>query len=130
MFDTHGDHSVQFDGKILTVEARGPFNNEQIALYHAELNAILQDITGPWAQLNILHQDCLFTPQGEKNMSANIKMRKDIGVCAIAVVFAEDCASSIVEQQLGRMYAVYDIPYACFENTEDAIIWLRNHLPK
>lgn len=130
MFHSHGDHKVQFDDGILTVEARGPFNNEQIALYHTELHSILKRITGPWVQLNILHQDCLFTPEGEKTMSANIKMRKDFGICAIAVVFVVKSASSIVEQQLGRMYAQYDIPYACFENSEDAIIWLRQHLIK
>lgn len=127
MFNTHGEHMLKFDDSILTVEARGPFNNEQIALYHAELHSILKRTTAPWAQLNILHQDCLFTPEGEKSMSENIKMRKDLGICAIAVVFV-DGATSIVEQQLGRMYAQYDIPYACFDNTEDATIWLRKCL--
>jgi len=128
MFNSHGEHTVRFDDGILTVEARGPFNNEQITLYHSQLHSILKRIKTPWAQLNILHQDCLFTPEGEKNMSENIKMRKDFGLSAIAVVFVVEGANSIVEQQLGRMYAQYDIPYACFDNTEEATLWLRKFL--
>lgn len=128
MFHSHGEHKVTLNGSILTVEARGPFNIEQIAVYEQALTDALKEVTKPWAQLNILYRDCLFTPEGEQELSHSIKMRKHLGVCAIAVVFVEEESNSIAELQLGRMYGKYEIPFGCFATVEKAEAWLQEQL--
>lgn len=128
MFYSHGEHKVDFHDNILTVSAKGPFNSQQILIYQGKIESILQAVSAPWAQLNILHQDCLFTPEGEKDLCASLKIRKDRGICAIAVVFVEDSYTAIVEEQLGRMYAMHDIPYGIFDETVEAELWLREQL--
>ena len=130
MFQTHGEHKVLFDDNILTVHAKGPFNSEQISIYQNKIESELQGRSAPWAQLNILYEDCLYPPEGEKTLHASLKTRKDIGICAIANVFVEGSYTFIVEQQLGRMYALHDIPYACFDGIENATIWLREQINK
>ena len=128
MFYSHGEHKVDFHDNILTVSAKGPFNSQQILIYQGKIESILQAVSAPCAQLNILHQDCLFTPEGEKDLCASLKIRKDRGICDIAVVFVEDSFTAIVEEQLGRMYAMHDIPYGIFDETVEAKLWLREQL--
>jgi hypothetical protein len=130
MFHTHGEHKLQFDEGILTVEARGPFNIEQIDYYKAALLSELENVSKPWAQLNTLHEDCLFTPQGEEEMYSTIKLRKDTGICAVAVFFIDGKPNSIAEQQLKRMYAIHDINYKCFKLKNEATAWLREQISK
>ena len=130
MFHTHGEHKLQLDGNILTVEARGPFNIEQIDHYRNALLSELENINQPWGQLNELHQDCLFTPQGEEEMYSTIKLRKDTGICAVAIYFIDGQPNSIAEQQLRRMYAVHNISYQCFKQKEQAVVWLKEQISK
>ncbi len=130
MFHTHGEHKLQLDGDILTVEANGPFNVEQIDCYRAALLSELENVSKPWGQLNTLHQDCLFTPQGEEELFSTIKLRKDTGICAVANYFVDDGANSIAEEELRRIYAIHDINYKCFKQKEQAIAWLKEQISK
>ncbi len=130
MFHTHGEHKLQLNGNILTVEARGPFNIEQVDYYKNALQNELGNIKQPWGQLNKLHQDCLFTPQGEEEMYSTIKLRKDTGICAVAIFFVDGKPNSIAEQQLRRMYAIHDIKYRCFKKKTEATAWLKEQISK
>ncbi|OUS39434.1 hypothetical protein A9R01_01600 ['Osedax' symbiont bacterium Rs2_46_30_T18] len=128
MYPAHGLHKIELKDNILTVEARGPFNDEQVQNYQAQLQHTLGNICGPWGQLNLLHQDCLFTPQAERAMYQTIEFRKQRGVCAIAVVFITPGPNSITEQQLTRIYQHFNIAHAYFINENDALIWLNTQL--
>lgn len=130
MFHAHGEHSVSLTDDILTVEAKGPFNIEQIACYQEALKSVLSDVKPPWAQLNLLHKDCLFTPQGEKDLADSIQLRKDYGLCAIAVVFVDSGLHTIAEQQLKKVYSEHNINYDCFDNKEQALKWLKQQIAK
>jgi len=120
----HGVHRIEFKDKILTVEAKGPFNEQQVQNYQAQLQEVLSEIKGHWGQLNLLHQDCIFTPQAEREMYQTIKLRKQFGVCAIAVVFVDTARTAIVEQQLTRLYRQFNIVHAYFIDTDAALVWL------
>ena len=120
----HGLHRIEFKDKFLTVEARGPFNDQQVQNYQAQLQEVLSKVKGHWGQLTLLHQDCIFTPQAEREMYHTIKLRKQRGVCAIAVVFIDTAPTGLVEQQLTRLYQQFNIMHAYFIDADAALVWL------
>jgi len=124
----HGVHRIEFKDKILTVEAKGPFNEQQVQNYQAQLQKVLSKIKGQWGQLNLLHQDCIFTPQAEREMYHTIKLRKQCGVCAIAVVFVDTEPTGIVEKQLTRLYQQFNIVHAYFIDEDAALDWLETQV--
>ena len=124
----HGLHRIEFKDKILTVEARGPFNEQQVQNYQAQLQKVLSKVQGQWGQLNLLHQDCIFTPQAEREMYHTIKLRKQRGVCAIAVVFIDTARTGLVEKQLTRLYQQFDIDHAYFTDVDAATVWIKEQL--
>ena len=128
MYSAHGLHKIEFKDNILTVEARGPFNDQQVQKYQAQLQDALAEVCGPWGQLNLLHQDCLFTPQAELQMHQATELRKRRGICAIAVVFINGGQNSIVEQQLSRIYQQCHIPHGYFSDADAATAWLKAQL--
>ncbi|EPJ52201.1 MAG: hypothetical protein OFPI_14760 [Osedax symbiont Rs2] len=128
MYSAHGLHKIELQDNILTVEARGPFNDQQVQKYQAQLQGALANVSGPWGQLNLLHRDCLFTPQAELQMYQATELRKRRGICAIAVVFINGGQNSIVEQQLSRIYQQCNIPHGYFSDADTATAWLKVQL--
>ncbi|EPJ52200.1 MAG: hypothetical protein OFPI_14750 [Osedax symbiont Rs2] len=124
----HGLCNIEFKDSILTLEVTGPFNEQHVQNLQCQLQKALLNVDSPWGQLTLLHQDCIFTPQAEQEMYHTVKLRKQRGICAIAVVFVNKVRTMIIERQLTRIYQQFDIDHAYFIDADTAAVWIKEQL--
>jgi hypothetical protein len=128
MFKSHGNFAISVDKNIMKVKANGPFNTEAVEGYELGLRNTLQNISGPWGQLNLMYGNCLYTPQAKQKMDELTKLRKDHNLTSVAFVFYQCAAKITLQEQLTEIYMKWDIPCQFFENNEDALIWLQSSI--
>ena len=124
----HGLCKIEFKDNILTLEVTGPFNEQHVQNLQCQLKKALSNVDSPWGQLTLLHQECIFTPQAEQEMYATVELRKQRGICAIAVVFVDKVRTIIIEQQLTRIYQKFDIDHAYFIDADAATVWIKEQV--
>jgi hypothetical protein len=67
IFMEHGLFKVKVEGKLLLVDATGPFNEELLIKYQKALESCIQTLElSEWNQIITLHQLRLFTPEAEQ----------------------------------------------------------------
>lgn len=128
MFDSHGKFVVTQQGNVLKVDASGPFNHEAVDCYQEDVVAAIKNIDGPWGQLILMHANCLYTPKAEERMYHFSKLRKDLGLKAIALVFIDKNTMFIVKDKIADYYKNLDIAYEFFTQRNHAEQWLTTQL--
>lgn len=129
-FAPHGEYRVRVEKNMLLVEAKGPFNSEVVANYTADMALAVKQVTAPWCQLVILHQEGLFTLDAEKQMYSTISTRKDLGMSASAIVIIGASARFAIEMQISRIYNDLQVKHQYFDNEEEARVWLLTVVPR
>ncbi len=104
-FAEHGLFEVKTEGKILLVNAIGPFNEELLIKYENTLESCIQNLeSSQWNQIITLQELSLFTPEAEKILTKTLINRSSRGLSACAVVFQNIEAESLIEAQMSRCY--------------------------
>ena len=129
-FAPHGEYRISVENNMLLVEARGPFNNEIVANYSADMALAVKQVAAPWSQLVILHQEGLFTPSAEKQMYSTVSARKDLGMCASGIVIIGASARFAIEIQISRIYNDLQVKHQYFDNEKEARDWLLEAVSK
>ena len=128
MFESHGRFVVCRQGNILKVDATGPFNHEAVENYQEDVVDAIKYLDEPWGQLILMHENCLYTPQAAQAMYHFAKLRRELGLVAIALVFIDKNAMLIVQDKISDFYQGLKIPYQFFYNREEGTHWLKNKL--
>ena len=123
-FAPHGEYRISVENNMLLVEAKGPFNSEIVDNYAADMALAVKQVVAPWSQLIVLHQEGLFTPSAEKQMYSTIGVRKDLGMCASAIVIIGASARFAIEMQISRIYNDLQVVHQYFDNEKEARDWL------
>jgi hypothetical protein len=124
-FTEHGLFEVKTEGKLLLVNAIGPFNEELLIKYENALESCIQSLeAAPWNQIITLHQLSLFTPEAEEILTKTLVNRTSRGLGACAVVFQNVEAESLVTAQMSRCYKNAKVTHRFFNSIDDAKKWL------
>ena len=89
----------------------------------------VKKMQAPWAQIIIMHQDRLFTPDAEKLMYKSARSRKMSGLYASAIVLIENTARFAIEYQVSKIYRSSDITHSYFDTEQQARMWLDKVMP-
>lgn len=128
-FTPHGEYRILSEDNMLFVEAKGPFNLEVVNNYSTDMAKAVKKMVAPWTQLVILHQDGLFTPEAEREMYNTIKLRKELGLSASAIVIIGATARFAMEMQISGLYQQLQVVHQYFDTEKDARDWLLKTVP-
>lgn len=122
----HGVYTIETHGRILFIDAEGPWNTESVRAYKQDmLEATVSMGSDPWALIAVLHGESLFTPEAEQEMTAMVEWRKRYGMSCAALVSSYSIGRSMVERQFGRIYTETGVSYRFFDTSEQAFEWLK-----
>jgi len=128
MFGSHGTFIVTKKANILEVDATGPFNQGAVDCYQSDVLALVQEIKGGWGQIAYINENCLYTPGAEQQMYRFTKMRKELGLQAIALVFVDHNSMQIVRDKIADFYQSLAVSYHFFTDKLQAEEWLDKQL--
>ena len=124
----HGQFVVSKAGQVLLFAGRGPWNDASLRKGSLEMSSTIAKIdkTHPWAQVSLLFGDSLLIPSAHKKFIQSTKGRKELGLCALAIVIKDSAIGSLIKNQLSEAYVQAEIEHAFFDSIEDALLWLKN----
>ncbi len=128
LFESHGHFKVSVQNNTIRVLAFGPFNTQAVSNYKNDLILAIQQIEGPWTQLNQMHQNCLYTPEAQQKMHHLTQFRKDQGLVAAAFIFKDCFGTIILQEQLSGIYNKAQIPCQFFDDSATANLWLQQQI--
>ena len=124
---SHGRYTIETIGRMLSVDATGPFNDALIHDYQQDLKSSVEALSPePWTMLVTLHDESLFTPEAEAELAKVMIWRKNMGMTKVGLMFVQTIGSDILKAQMTRMYDAAGVEHAYFDNIDDARIWLGN----
>ena len=126
IFKKHGDYRVTFDGRIVLVEATGPWNEETALSYVDEIKTLQVKIKGAFSGLiYALQGEKLGTPEAKNTLQSLQQWRVNEGyVCPTAIVFLDEGQRSLYEALFIDMYKDNPIKPRFFPSIEHARQWL------
>ena len=125
IFMEHGIFEVKTEGKLLRVDATGPFNEELIIQYEKALESCIQTLeVSQWNQVITLHQLSLFTPEAEKVLTNTLINRKSRGLIACVIVLLDVEVESLIKTQMSRCYDRACVKHTFTSSISDAEKWL------
>jgi len=128
MFDSHGKFIISYKDNIIEVQASGPFNLEAVKCYEEAVVEAVRQISNPWGQIIFMHHNCLYTPEAEEEMQRFTKLRKELGLKTIALVFTDHTAMFLIRDKISSFYRQQDIPCEFFTDKTEAYKWLNTQL--
>ena len=123
----HGRYKIETRGRVLSVDATGPYNEEIVYEYRRELIASVEALApDPWSMLVILHAESVFTPAAEMELTKLIKWRITKGMNKVGLVFIQPIGSEVIESQMSRIYDTAGVEHAYFDTIDNARVWLED----
>ena len=116
----HGHMTLSWHEDLFTIEVQGPFNEEGIAFWFAELKKSVKDKElKAWRRLEIWDKEVFASPQSMQVGESIYDWYEEHG-CTMTVVVVSD---NLQEHILGRMKN----KVKTFHDKEEAIKWLSNN---
>ena len=130
-FAPHGSSVFEYDGQILILRSRGPFNAEHVQGVVNAFNRAAQELQprGPWATINVIYESMLLTSEGVQAMGDSARHSRDhLGRCAAAYVVTPDVEGySMIVPALRRVCEGI-LPIEFFDDLEKATAWCREQI--
>ena len=131
MFEAHGNYILTVSGKILFLEAYGPWNVEAAEkISNLIKKKVIQNFKNEsWAMLASIYGEGIYTPDSIQVLQNLHRWRIDNGLTHIAIINNEtqNLASKITKMQFNSVYDI-DNKNSCtekyFNNKEEALLWL------
>ena len=125
IFMEHGLFEVKIEGKLLLVDATGPFNEELLIQYEKALETCIHTLeVSEWNQVITLHQLSLFTPEAEQALINSLINRRSRGLIACAIVLMNVEGESLIKTQMSRSYDRAGVKHNFTTSIDDANEWL------
>ncbi len=125
----HGSYTIEQQGNILLIDAKGPFNDVTLAKYKLDMKEVCQHMNGqPWASLVTYYGNSIFTPEAEKSLIEVTKYRVKNGMVANASVIIDSHHADLQQMQLRRVYQAADVLFHVFSDVGSANEWLNEYL--
>ena len=132
-FDAHGSVSLEIEGRILRVRAKGPFNREFVETMAAMERPVFSQMGrgGPWAEIVIFSHSMLATADALALFPPYLKELQSRGLAPVGTAFVlEDTleGATIMRERYMAAYAGADWPCAFFSHLAEADAWARQKL--
>jgi hypothetical protein len=123
-FEPHGNFVLRSRGRVLRVDAWGPWNLECTTDYARCLLDCARELPRPFAILAVSHIQPILSPEAEAVLQDNVRGRVALGCVAQATVLQEQPGLLIARSRYERMYLAEGIPHELFNTIADAQRWL------
>ena len=124
-FKEHGVFEIKIEGKLLLINATGPFNQELIIKYQRALGSCIPNLEGSkWNQIVTLHQLSVFTPEAEQALIQTLINRKARGLVACAVILLDIEVETLIKTQISNCYNKAGVKHQFTSSIDDAKKWL------
>lgn len=122
------DYAIELIGNILHVRLTGPFSEDIVKKFDAEINLCIENAEKPWASLTTYYGNGVFTADAEKAMIEIIEHRIAKGMVANASIIQDSNHIDVQQMQLHRVYSHSNIPFHVFSDPYNAQEWLDDYL--
>ncbi len=123
-FAAHGEYSMRKCGRVLRVDAWGPWNLERTIDYVQNLKSCMEVMPNPFGMLLVSHLQPVLGPEGEAALMESVRTRVELGCSAQATVLLERATIGVAEAQYRRVYIPLGLRYAIFREIAPAAQWL------
>ena len=124
IFAAHGEYSIRRCGRVVRVDAWGPWNLERTIDYAQRLKSCMDEMPKPFGMLMVSHLQPILGPEGEAVLSENVRTRVLMGCAAQATVLLDPQTVSVAEAQYRRVYVPAGLRYSIFYEIAPAAQWL------
>ncbi|WP_261844584.1 hypothetical protein [Aliamphritea ceti] len=129
MHRVHGTIRLSVEGRILTIEGRGPWNIESIDLSVDSIGDDLRALYGaPWGALVLVEGDSILVPDAEARLIDVVREDRHKGRLATALVLGECSVPGLVTQHLENVYTSAGDSFRVFSDAETARCWLNTQI--
>ena len=116
----HGEFKFFWDGDLLTINKKGPFNDEGVLACSEQIKAVIRDENLPsWRRLEILDDDTLASIPAFEHISKLYVWYNEHGFLATAIVVSNNVQTDAIKRYIKSNAAI-------FYKLSDATDWI-NH---
>ena len=123
-FAAHGEYSIRTCGRVVRVDAWGPWNLECTRDYAQHLKTCIAEMPSPFGMLMVSHMQPILGPEGEAVLAENVRERIALGCTAQATVLLDPATVVVAEAQYRHVYVPAGLRYAIFYEIAPAAQWL------
>lgn len=119
-------YSIRIERNILIVDAGGPFNDQTMKRYRADIVEAIQSLSGEkWQQIVTVNETTIFTPEGLIVLEQSVANRKSLGLSYSAVVLTTKTKhQSLIKHQLSQCYNNVGVEHGYFDSLTEALSYL------
>jgi hypothetical protein len=118
----HGKYSIRQCGRVVRVDAWGPWNVEQTRDFAQHLKTCMETMRKPFAMLTVWHLEPLLGPDAEALLKESVRDRALLDCAAQATVLLD--SAIVAEAQYRRIYFHEGLRCGIFHQLAPAIGWL------
>lgn len=120
----HPKYSIRKCGRVVRVDAWGPWNVEQTLDYVQHLKACMESMRKPFAMLSVSHVQPLLGPESEQVLKESVRQRAQLDCVAQATVLLDVSTAIAAEAQYRRVYVHEGLRCGIFHEIAPAVSWL------
>lgn len=120
----HGKYSIRTCGRVVRVDAWGPWNVEQTLDYVQHLKTCMEVMRKPFAMLSVSHVHPLLGSDSEEVLKESVRQRALLDCAAQATVLLDCSTAAAAEAQYRRIYVHEGLRCGIFHQIAPAISWL------
>jgi hypothetical protein len=123
-FTAHGEYTIRKCGRVVRVDAWGPWNVERTADYAQRLTACMEAMPKPFGMMMVSHLQPILSPEAEEILRVNVRQRVLLGCTAQATVFLDLATVFIAQSRYLDIYVSEGLRHAIFHAITPAAQWL------
>lgn len=123
-FATHGEYTLKRCGRVVRVDAWGPWNVECTTSYVEQLDSCMTAMPRPFGVLMVSHVQPVLSPEAEEILRHNVRRCVLLGCAAQAIVLLDPSTEFLARSQYRNMHALEGLRHAIFYSVSPAAQWL------
>jgi hypothetical protein len=123
-FAAHGEYTIRRCGRVVRVDAWGPWNLERTVDYTRSLRACMHSMPKPFGMLMISNVQPILSPESETVLLQNVRERVWLGCNAQATVLLDVATIDVAMLQYEHIYKTAGLRHVLFDEIAPAVQWL------
>lgn len=125
----HGYYQIERQGSLLRLTIAEGINRELVLQYQTDMDRHVESLRGqPWGVHLIIDGNVLMTPEATETLIAITRSHQPLGRCGTAIELHHASVNAMLKAFWGNIYLASGIPYAFFENSAEAELWLQQQI--
>jgi hypothetical protein len=125
----HGYYQIERLGTLLRLTIAEGINRELVLQYQTDVAEHVEALRGQlWGVHLIIAGDVLMTPEAAEALIGITRSHQPLGRCGTAIELRNTSVSGLLKAFWGNIYQASGIPYAFFESSAEAELWLHEQI--